>query len=67
MMAMEQQKRVAALSGGTGGMMFSGSLPPPQSHKVLIIVCSVYATVSSVYIMISYYELSLLITVASDD
>ena len=24
-----------------GGMMYSGFLPPPQSHKVLIIMCSV--------------------------
>ena len=32
-MAMEQQKR-AALSASAGGLMYSGSLPPPLSHEV---------------------------------
>lgn len=41
LMAMEQQKRAAALSGGAGGMMYSGSVPPPQSHKVLTVLYSV--------------------------
>ena len=43
MMVMEQLKRAVALSGGTGGMMYSTSLPPPQSHKVLTILSSVMA------------------------
>ena len=40
MMVMEQLKRAVALSGGTGGMMYSTSLPPP---KVLTILSSVLA------------------------
>jgi len=47
MMVMEQQKR-AALCGGTGGMMYSGTVPPPQSHKVLTIVCTVWGAESFV-------------------
>ena len=45
LMAMEQQKRVAAAI--PGGMIYSGSVPPPQSHKVLTIVYSVWAAAES--------------------